>query len=253
MTVVGLIIGTLFLNTGKKHFFNAPRNTQGAISFIVALLIFTSTQALPDFLNSKAIFLRERGSNYFKLLPYVIAPTIVIIPLLFILSVHLSYVSYWLIGLKADPQAFFFFILIIFVVLFAANSYVLLASVVFPNFAIAMSLSTAIFAFMFLFSGQFIPRTLIPDYWIWFHYISLFKYPIDAALTNHYTYIDCAVGEVINGTIANCTLTGHQILDYLGIQQIGKGTMIAIIIGFGFFYRALFYLVLRFFHKPTRA
>jgi len=241
-----------FLNSGKKHAQWSDTNTQGAIAFLVAGMIFTSTEALPTFLETKSIFLRERASNYFKIIPFIIAPWLVMIPLLFIIAVHISYIFYWLVGLHAAADAFFFFVWIIFSTLFTANCFVVFISVVAPNYAVAGALCSALFAFMFLFSGEFIRRTDIPDYWIWFHYLSLFKYPIEAALSNHYNYIECAQPVFFNNTFINCTETGKQVLQGLAIQPIGKGWMVAILLAYGVFYRFLYYLIIRFFQTPSR-
>ncbi|GLT71607.1 hypothetical protein SLA2020_436120 [Shorea laevis] len=44
----------------------------------------------------------------------------------------------------------------------------------------------AILAYFLLFNGFFISRDRIHLYWIWFHYISLVKYPYEAVLQNEF-------------------------------------------------------------------
>lgn len=43
---------------------------------------------------------------------------------------------------------------------------------------------TALLAFMFLFSGFFLPYESIPDGWKWFSALSMFKYPYEGMLVN---------------------------------------------------------------------
>jgi len=43
---------------------------------------------------------------------------------------------------------------------------------------------SALLSVMFLFSGFFIKTNDIPDYWIWLHYLSLFKYAFDSLIIN---------------------------------------------------------------------
>ncbi|KAJ6872781.1 ABC transporter G family member 20 [Populus alba x Populus x berolinensis] len=51
---------------------------------------------------------------------------------------------------------------------------------------LGFTIVVAILAYFLLFSGFFISRDRMPSYWIWFHYISLVKYPYEAALQNEF-------------------------------------------------------------------
>jgi ABC-type multidrug transport system permease subunit len=42
----------------------------------------------------------------------------------------------------------------------------------------------AVLAYFLLLSGFFRTRDRVPNYWIWFHYISLIKYPYEAVVRN---------------------------------------------------------------------
>lgn len=86
------------------------------------------------------------------------AGTLAFLPVLFIIGLIYTIVTYWMIGLAPGVMPFFTFLAGIFLTLAVANSFVLFFGGFVPNFAIGVTLSTAIFAFFFLCSGFFIPR-----------------------------------------------------------------------------------------------
>lgn len=45
-------------------------------------------------------------------------------------------------------------------------------------------MGTALLAFMFLFSGFFVPYESIPKGWRWFSALSMFKYPLEGMVVN---------------------------------------------------------------------
>eukprot|EP00640_Fibrocapsa_japonica_P008047 CAMPEP_0113946950 /NCGR_PEP_ID=MMETSP1339-20121228/61272_1 /TAXON_ID=94617 /ORGANISM="Fibrocapsa japonica" /LENGTH=74 /DNA_ID=CAMNT_0000953285 /DNA_START=114 /DNA_END=335 /DNA_ORIENTATION=- /assembly_acc=CAM_ASM_000762 len=52
------------------------------------------------------------------------------------------------------------------------------------------SIGSATLAFYFLFAGFFTPRSEIPPWWIWCHYISPFKYAFESLALNVYNKVD---------------------------------------------------------------
>ena len=81
-------------------------------------------------------------------------------------------------------------------------------------------------------------RTGIPKYWIWVHYISIFKYPYEMLLKNEY-------GRLEN-TVWFFGVDSQTVLEYLGAgavhMWINAVAMVAFVVG----YRLLFYIALRF-------
>jgi len=177
--IVALVLGTCFWKTAAKDKEKNALYTLGFFSFLTALFSFTQLASLPAFLEEKEIFKRERGSGYFTVLPYCMSIFLVQLPLLSILAFIGAIISYWLCGMPADAGAFFFFFFVCFTTLFAAQSFAMMLSALVPNFGAGNAIASAMFAFMFVFSGTFIRRPAIPKGWIWFHYLSHFKYAID--------------------------------------------------------------------------
>lgn len=83
-------------------------------------------------------------------------------------------------------------------------------------------------------------------YWIWFHYLSTFKYPFELLLANEYGHLREVMWffGVDSKTVLNYFDTGKV----LGRQWINYTVMVSFIVG----YRVLFYFSLRFFTKNLR-
>lgn len=140
----------------------------------------------------------------------------------------------------------------------------------------------AILAYFLLFSGFFINRDRIPSYWIWFHYLSLVKYPYEAVLQNEFDDpVKCFVRgvqifdntplgsvpeplkvkllETMSSTLgtkittSTCLTTGADILQQNGVTDLTKWNCFWITVAWGFFFRFLFYLSLLLGSKNKRS
>ncbi|KAL2653768.1 hypothetical protein R1flu_021896 [Riccia fluitans] len=241
MLVVALTLGTLFLRVKMNQ--EGVRQRTSFISFTLALLIFTSVEAMGTFLQERQIFIRETSRGAYRASTYVISGALVIVPFLMILAVIYSSVAYFMVGFVAEAGAFFFFTFIVFLVLLAANSFVSFVSGIVPNFIVGNSLCSAVISYFFLFSGFFIDRDNIPKYWIWLHYLSLFKYPYESLLTNEFGHINGFwYGNVDSNTLLSEFSAGkvHQWLNIL--------VMVIFFVG----YRFLFWIILKYFTKSIR-
>lgn len=134
----------------------------------------------PAVLDEKDIYRRERGSGYYSLgcdvaersqilltahSAYAMALLLVQLPLLALLAILYTGISYYLVGLTPGADNFFFFVFLMFATLFAAQSFVLFISSVVPNNGAGQGLGAAVFSYFFLFAGYFIPARDIPSYW----------------------------------------------------------------------------------------
>ena len=128
-------------------------------------------------------------------------------------------------------------------------------------------------AYFLLFSGFFINRDRIPAYWLWFHYLSLVKYPFEGVLQNEFgrsgecfvrgaqifdnsplgalpeavkdrvlASISSAIGVRIGPN--TCVATGRSVLQQAAVTQLGKWECLLVTAAWGFFFRILFYFSL---------
>ncbi|KAI3758040.1 hypothetical protein L6452_05587 [Arctium lappa] len=271
VVVTGFILATMFWNLD-----NSPKGVQerlGFFAFAMSTTFYTCADALPVFLQERYIFMRETAYNAYRRSSYVLSHSIVAIPALVFLSFAFSAITFWAVGLDGGFSGFVFYYFIILASFWAGSSFVTFLSGIVPHVMLGYTIVVAILAYFLLFSGFFINRDRIPIYWIWFHYISLVKYPYEAVLQNEFQDpIKCFVrgtqifdnsplGDIdnsmkvnllqsmskslgVNITSTTCLTTGADILKQQGITDLTKWNCLWVTIAWGFLFRILFYFCL---------
>ncbi|KAK4745498.1 hypothetical protein SAY87_011810 [Trapa incisa] len=239
--LVGVVLGTIYINIGfdkegiKKRF--------GLFAFTLTFLLSSTTETLPVFINERPILLQETSSGVYRLSSYLLANTLVFLPYLLVMAIIYSASLYFLVGLCATWQAFAYFVLVIWVIVLMANSFVLFLSSISPNYISGTSLVTVFLGAFFLFSGYFISKESIPEYWLFMYFFSMYKYALDALLINEYSclFSRCLIWYVEGKT---CMVSGADVLQKKGLRLSEKWTNVYILVGFFVFYRVLWWLVL---------
>ncbi|KAM1708153.1 hypothetical protein TB1_001224 [Malus domestica] len=269
--VTGFILATMFWNLD-----NTPKGVQerlGFIAFAMSTTFYTCADALPVFLQERYIFMRETAYNAYRRSSYVLSHSLVALPSLVILSAAFSTTTFWAVGLDGGLSGFLFYFLIIFASFWAGSSFVTFLSGVVPHVMLGYTIVVAILAYFLLFSGFFITRDRIPAYWIWFHYLSLVKYPYEGVLQNEFQdptkcfvrgvqiFDNTPLGTVpgamklkllesmsktlgVRITTSTCLTTGADILEQQGVMDLSKWNCLWITVAWGFLFRILFYFAL---------
>lgn len=178
--VTGIIFATIFRNLD-----DSPRGVQERVGFLALAMsttFYTCAEAIPVFLQDRYIFMRETAYNAYRRSSYVLAHSIISLPSLVVLSLSFVSVTFWLVGLEGGLSGFLFFFYAVLASFWAGSSFVTFLSGIVSHVMIGFTVVIAILAYLVLFSGFFITRDRIPPYWIWFHYLSLVKYPYDSIL-----------------------------------------------------------------------
>ncbi|CAK9155087.1 unnamed protein product [Ilex paraguariensis] len=269
--VTGFILATIFWQLD-----NSPKGIQerlGFFAFAMSTTFYTCADALPVFLQERYIFMRETAHNAYRRSSYVLSKSLVVLPSLVFLSLAFAALTFWAVGLDGGISGFFFYFAVIFASFWAGSSFVTFLSGVVPHVMLGYTIVVAILAYFLLFCGFFINRNRIPPYWIWFHYISLVKYPYEAVLQNEFEeptkcfvrgvqiFDNTPFGAVptplkvqllssisntlgMNITATTCVTTGRDILQQQGITDLSKWNCLLVTAAWGFFFRALFYFTL---------
>ncbi|KAJ4824609.1 ABC transporter G member 6 [Turnera subulata] len=271
VVVTGFILATVFWQLD-----NSPRGVQerlGFFAFAMSTTFYTCADALPVFLQERYIFMRETAYNAYRRSSYVLSHAITSLPGLIFLSFAFSAITFWAVGLDGGFSGFLFYYFIMLASFWAGNSFVTFLSGVVPHVMLGYTIVVAILAYFLLFSGFFINRDRIPAYWIWFHYMSLVKYPYEAVLQNEFQdptkcfvkgtqiFDNTPLGEVPSSmklrlldsmsktlgmriTSSTCLTTGADILKQEGITDLDKWGCLWVTVAWGFFFRILFYFCL---------
>ncbi|GAA0185310.1 hypothetical protein Leryth_022519 [Lithospermum erythrorhizon] len=269
--VTGFILATVFW-----HLDSSPRGIierLGFLTFAMSTTYYTCADALPVFLQERYIFMRETAYNAYRRLSYCLSHALVSLPALVFLSFSFAMITFWPVGLAGGFSGFVFYFFTILASFWAGNSFVTFLSGVIPHVMLGYTIVVAILAYFLLFSGFFINRDRIPKYWIWFHYLSLVKYPYEAVLQNEFqdpakcfvrgiqmfdnsplASVPDAIKEKllasmssslgVNITSSTCVTTGSDLLKQQGVTQLSKWGCLWVTAAWGFFFRILFYFAL---------
>lgn len=224
----GILIGTLFLNSDNSM--EGLSHQVAYFVFIIAFYYYTSLEALPIFLGEREIFQREYSRGAYRASSYAISTLIVQLPFLLTISVIFNCVTWWLVGLPNLAETFFFNVLCMFTVIVAGHTFATMMSVLVPNPMAGQTAGSGLFSVMFLFSGFFIKKADIPAYWIWLHYMSLFKYAYDSMIVNAF-----------KDHVSNDEMTNNEILHYYSVDGVNRGLGIGVLWGWIIVFRFIFY------------
>jgi ABC-type multidrug transport system permease subunit len=269
--VTGFILATTFWRLD-----DTPKGVHERLGFFamaMSTMFYVCADALPVFVQGRHIYLRETAHNAYRKISYVLANAVVAFPPLVVLSLAFAGTTFWAVGLAGGGNSFLFFLLTVLTSFWAGSGFVTFLSAVEPQVMVGYTVVVAILAYFLLFSGFFITRERIPHYWIWFHYLSLVKYPYQAVLQNEFgdksrcfsrgvqlfdgtpiagipEAVKLKVLNAISATLGNeltpdtCVVTGADVLANQGVTDIGKWKCLLVTVAWGFFFRALFYVVL---------
>ncbi|XP_020215956.1 ABC transporter G family member 5 [Cajanus cajan] len=241
MLVSGLVLGSIFCNL--KDDLEGALEKVGLFAFILTLLLSSSVEALPIFLQEREILMKETSCGSYRVSSYAIANGLVYLPFLLILAILFAMPLYWLVGLNRNFLAFLHFLLLIWLILYTANSVVVCFSALVPNFIVGNSVISGVIGSFFLFSGYFISKNEIPNYWIFMHYISLFKYPFEGFLINEFSNS----GKCLEYLLGACVKSGEDVLREEGYGgESNRWKNVGVTVCFIMVYRFISYVILRY-------
>lgn len=241
--LAGFVLGTIFLNVGNKEGQVALQTRTGFFAFSLTFLLSSTTEGLPIFLQERGILMNETSRGAYRVSSYVIANTLVFLPFLLMVGLLYSTPVYWLVGLRKDINGFLYFSLVVWMVLLMSDSLVACFSALVPNFIMGNSMIAGIMGSFFLFSGYFISKENIPRYWIFMHYLSLFKYPFECLMINEYGG-EQGRARCLTFEEGQCQLNANGFLRQQGLLEPQKWRNLAVMLSFIIGYRVLCFFIL---------
>lgn len=241
--VAGFVLGTIYLKVGNDTGQVALQTRIGFFAFSLTFLLSSTTEGLPIFLQERRILMRETSRGAYRASSYVLSNTLIFIPFLLMVGLLFTTPVYWLIGLRRQVDGFLFFSLVVWMVLLMSNSFVACFSALVPNFIMGTSVISGLMGSFFLFSGYFISKDKIPDYWIFMHYLSMFKYPFECFLINEYGG-EQGKTRCLEFEEGECSLYGNGFLKQQDLRESQKWSNLAVMLSFIIGYRVLCFFIL---------
>ncbi|KAJ4744866.1 ABC transporter G family member 2 [Rhynchospora pubera] len=271
VVLTGFIMGTLFWRLD-----GSPKGVVERVAFFtvaVSTMFYICAESLPTFLEERYIFIRETAHNMYRQSSYVISRTISSFPPLIVLSLTFALITFFAVGLAGGFPGLLFFMATILASFWAGSGFALFLSSILSHIVLGYAVVVAFLRFFVIFSGFFINRDRIPHYWIWFHYLSLVKYPYEAAMQNEFSDPNkCFVRGVqmfdntpvepypyqtkvnlltnisrslrMNLTSTTCITTGPALLKRDAVTDLSKWNCLWTLVAWGFFFRFIFYIFL---------
>ncbi|KAJ1698957.1 hypothetical protein LUZ63_007469 [Rhynchospora breviuscula] len=267
--ITGIILATIYWKLD-----NTPKGVQERMGFFaiaMSTMFYTCADALPVFMQERYIYLRETAHNAYRKSSFVLSNAIVSFPPLILLSIGFALTTFFAVGLDGGMMGFFFYTAIILASFWAGSGFVTFLSGIVSHIIVGYTIVVAILAYYLLFSGFFINRDRIPDYWIWFHYMSLVKYPYQAVMQNEFSdpnkcfvrgtqmfdntpiepfnqstkvEVLASISSSLHMSLTNtsCITTGPDILRRNSVQDLSKWNCLWVTVAWGFFFRFLFFV-----------
>ncbi|KAL4146231.1 hypothetical protein PRNP1_012100 [Phytophthora ramorum] len=128
----------------------------------------------------RAVFYRERMSNYYGPLPYSLSLFFAEIPYLIVVIILFVTIEYWLVGWSDSAGDFFFFLFVSYLYTSACTYIGQWMSALMPNEKVANVAVGALSCLFNLFSGYLLPRTAMKAGYKWFTYLMPSSYSLSA-------------------------------------------------------------------------
>eukprot|EP00401_Gymnodinium_catenatum_P075344 CAMPEP_0117490148 /NCGR_PEP_ID=MMETSP0784-20121206/17401_1 /TAXON_ID=39447 /ORGANISM="" /LENGTH=566 /DNA_ID=CAMNT_0005284897 /DNA_START=284 /DNA_END=1984 /DNA_ORIENTATION=- len=176
--VMGLLFACIFQGIGGKDAqMGGLQGHFGAICNLMIGTMFGSAQPLLlQFPSERPVFLREYAANMYGVIPYFLSKTLVELPVTLLVAIESWLIGYWVMGLQGN---FFLLVLTSWGLSLTAASTALFIGCSVTNAQSAQELAPLIFVPQIIFSGIFIPISLIPKALRWLQYLCALKYAIN--------------------------------------------------------------------------
>jgi len=192
--MIGLILGTLFLNL--------PLTQEGAYSrqgLIFLCLIFNGLSAMSTIgkkYAARAVFEKQSLACFYTPGPFVVASTAVDVLIMLVKVIVFSVCVYFLAGLQS--QRFGVFILILWIIGIVVDALIRVLTITFEQNA-TTGLAGAMIVLLVIYAGFLIPKGSVPGWFIWVYWISPFRYAFEALMINEFYGLEffCKTSELI--------------------------------------------------------
>eukprot|EP01135_Chromosphaera_perkinsii_P001381 Nk52_evm12s165 gene=Nk52_evmTU12s165 len=208
--LLAVLIGMIFYQLNDDY--DTLREKAGAIFAIIVPPTFSIVLSTINFIMAmKNVFIRERSSNSYKVLPWFMAQSLADIPLLTIWIIVSGIIQYYMIGFRNDAASLFTFLLFFWASQIAAYSFGVFLAAISPNPFIAFIFAPVLNIVLMMVGGYYVNLSSMPV-WIgdWLPYLSYLYYAFVAIAVDQFHGQEYSCG-------VNCVKNGDDFLNSLGI------------------------------------
>ncbi|CAH0493288.1 unnamed protein product [Peronospora farinosa] len=157
----------------------------------------------------RAVYYRERMSNYYSPLPYSLSLWFAEIPYLILVNILFVAIEYWLVGWSDNAGDFFFFMLVFYLYTSACTFIGQWMSALMPNEKVANVAVGAISCLLNLFSGFLLPRTAMKAGYKWFQYLMPSSYSLSALVGVQFGEVQDIIEVTTGGVTTEMTVAKY--------------------------------------------
>lgn len=191
--LVSIIFGTTFYQLS----YNGQNKINSHVGLIYNSMDFIGVLNLMMVLEvscaERAVFYRERMSNYYGPLSYSLSQFFAEVPYLAVVAVLFVTIEYWLVGWSNVAADFFFFMWVFFLYTSVCTFFGQWMAALMPNVKVANVAVGALSCLFNLFGGYLLPKPYMRSFYQWFQYL----------IPSHYSLASLAsilLGECKNGS-----------------------------------------------------
>ncbi|XP_011645071.1 protein white isoform X1 [Pogonomyrmex barbatus] len=213
--MVSLLIGVIYFDQRMDQ--DGVMNINGALFLFLTNMTFQNVFAVINvFCAELPIFLREHKNGMYRTDVYFICKTLAEAPIFLAIPLIFTAIVYPMIGLYPNVKHFFVATAIVALVANVSTSFGYLISCISNNVSMALSVGPPIIIPFLLFGGFFLNTASVPSYFVWFSYLSWFRYGNAALLINQWSEVDSIACTRSNVT---CPKSGHTILQTFNFKE----------------------------------
>ncbi|KAG4972536.1 hypothetical protein JHK85_038957 [Glycine max] len=185
IVIIGIIAATVFFRANMHQRNEADAAVYiGSILFTMIMNMFNGFAELPLTIARLPIFYKHRDHLFHPPWTYTLPNFILRIPITMFEAIVWVLITYYTIGLAPEASRFFKHLLLVFLVQQMAAGMFRFISGVSRTMIIANTGGSLMLLLVFLLGGFILPKSSIPNWWIWGYWISPLTYGFNAFTVN---------------------------------------------------------------------
>ncbi|KAJ8638657.1 hypothetical protein MRB53_012924 [Persea americana] len=233
-----LMLGTIFWKVGTKR--DNSNDLTIIIGAMYASVLFVGinncSTVQPIVAIERTVFYRERAAGMYSALPYALAQVFIEIPFVFIQTSYYTLIVYAMLSFQWTAAKFLWFFFVSFFTFLYFTYYGMMTVSITPNHEVASIFAAAFYALFNLFSGFFIPRPMIPKWWIWYYWICPVAWTVYGLIVSQYGDLEGMI-DVPGGGKQSIKSYVH---DHFGYDNDFMGPIAAVLVCFAVFFAFMY-------------